>query len=272
MIETLVNVGRGQLGGFDSFISGISHKPKSQHIAVSHSNDVVIVGSGESSEEKIKHHRDGGPLRGGISKLRTIDGWAYLCGGNNSVTRREGPDNWSDISKSIPNPDREDYLHNRFEDIDGFNENDIYCVGTDGQVYHFDGKSWRQQDFPSNIHLYTVCCGQDGFVYISGFQGKTFKGKLNTWEVISGPSTTLPFKDMVWYENKVWCTSDHGVWTIENNKVIEAKLPTSGIRLCQGNLSAADGVLLLAGYGGAAFLENGEWTQLYSPGAFENKR
>jgi len=254
---------RNQLRGHDLFISGVASKPKSQHVAVSHSLEVRVTGSGESISEKIPDRDEGGPLRGGISKLRTIDGWAYLCGGNNSVARREGPDNWRSYSQDIPDPERHDHLHNMFEDIDGFGEDDIYCVGNEGQVFHYNGTVWQQLDFPSNIDLDTVCCGGDGYVYVSGFKGITYKGRMNEWRKISEKVTSLPFKDMVWYENQVWCTNDHSVWLISDDKLEKADLP-EGVGAYAGNLSVGDGVLLLAGYGGAAFLKKNKWTVIYS--------
>lgn len=71
-----------------------------------------------------------------------------------------------------------------FEDIDGFNINDIYCVGGRGDVWHSDGMKWKQTHFPSNLDLYTVCCAGDGYVYISGYGGTTFKGRGDQWKQI----------------------------------------------------------------------------------------
>ncbi len=254
---------RNQLQGHDLFISGVAHKPKPQLVAVSHSLAVRVIGSGESLKETIPDRDDGGPLRGGIRKLRTIDGWVYLCGGNNSLARREGPSVWKNYTVDIPNPERDDDFHNTFEDVDGFDENDIYCVGREGQVFHYDGISWQQRDFPSNQDMRTVCCADDGFVYISGFKGATYKGRDDEWARISGPEIQLPFKDMVWHDDKLWCTNDNGVWVVSDGKLARAELP-DGIGAYAGNLSTGDGVLLLSGYGGAAFLENKKWTVIYS--------
>jgi hypothetical protein len=76
---------------------------------------------------------------------------------------------------------------------------------------------------------------------------------------------SLPFRDMVWYEDKVWCSSDYGVWVIKDDKLASASsLLPDGMSVYAGNLSTADGVLLMAGYGGAAFLEKGVWTKIFS--------
>ena len=253
-----------ELTGFTRLGAGISIQPKPQFVGVSLDGQVYSIGSGEHGvESNFRSFDEGGPSRGGIRKLRTIDGWLYFCGGNNSVGKRLGKNEWFSHSHAIPDPKRTDHRHNTFDDIDGFGEQDIYCVGQEGQVYHYDGKTWKHVPFPSNIDLETVCCAGDGNVYISGKKGMTFKGRGNRWKSIIKDGAYLPFRDMVWYEDRVWCTSDYGVWTIKDDKLASADLP-DGMSAYAGNLSTADGVLLLAGYGGAAFLEKGKWTKIFS--------
>ena len=67
-----------------------------------------------------------------------------------------------------------------------------------GNVWHFDGQTWRRLDFPCDIDLETVVCAGDGQVYISSEQGTTFKGRGARWQRIHEGSMSLPFKDMVW--------------------------------------------------------------------------
>ena len=67
---------------------------------------------------------------------------------------------------------------------------------------------------------------------------------------------------MLWYQDRVWCTSEYGVWWIQDDKVVPADIPGSA-KICAGNLSARDGVLMLAGFNGVAMLENGEWNTLF---------
>jgi hypothetical protein len=258
---------RAEISGFETSYSGVSQKPKVQHVVVTMGGDVYAAGSGDKGiETSMKPYDNGGPSRGGIHKLRTIDGWLYFCGGNNSVGKRTAKGEWFAHTPNVPDPKRTDHRYNSFDDIDGFAEDDLYCVGSEGQVYHFDGHRWQRLAFPSNVDLETVCCAGDGQVYVSGRKGMTFRGRGERWELISpGGNMSLPFRDMVWHEDRVWCTSDYGVWTIHDGKLESAELP-DGIKAYAGNLAAADGVLLLAGYGGAAFLEGGRWTKVFSAG------
>lgn len=256
---------RATLTGFDLPICDAPLKPKPQCVLIA-KRSVFSVGSGMQDIEKdIPPVAKDGSFRGSVTKSRVIDGWLYICGGKNSVSKRTDRSVWQPFSKDISNPGECSWLTNGFHDIDGFSETDIYCAGGEGHVYHYDGRIWRPIAFPTNVQLQSLCCAGDGSVYISGMHGVVFKGRGDKWKRVHKADPAgllLGFHDMVWYDGKVWCTSDYGLWTIENDKLTVADVP-SFVRVRAGHLSTADGVLLVAGRGGAAFLENGEWTRIF---------
>ena len=245
-------------------------KPKPQFVGVG-GPIVYSIGSGEKGfENDIPYFEDGGPFRGAIIKSRCIDGWLYVCGGNNSLGKRLANSDWYSFTKKIPNPKRSDRLSNSFYDVDGFSENEIYVAADTGKVYCFNGTDWQMKTLPTDGNFQSLCCAGDGFVYVSGMHGATYKGRGDQWKCLYKghletdpmPGMLLGFHDMVWYEDRVWCTSDYGLWTIKDDRLEEADVP-GFVHGCMGNLSVADGVLLLAGHGGAAFLENGQWHAIY---------
>lgn len=255
---------RERYRGFEQLISGAARSPQSKHVSVSWAGDVHSIGSGSKGiEPKIANWREGGALRGSVNKLRSIDGWLYFCGGNNSVGKRLGPGEWFSHTQAIADPAREDHLSNDLFDIDGFNERDIYTVGSDGQVFQFDGVRWERVAFPTNVDLINVCCGGDGEVYIADKRGIVYRGRGERWERLGKGGLSASLRDLVWYEGQLWGSNEYGVWTLADEGLERATLP-AGFAAYAGNLSAADGLLLLAGRNGAAMLENGEWTVLYS--------
>jgi hypothetical protein len=252
-----------QMVGFKYLLAGVSKIPKEQFVGVDLNGHVYILGGGDNFiEDDISGWQEKGINRGVISKSRLIDGYLYVTGGGRSVGYRMGKNNWKSLTQGLPFKYDSDWRTAGFDDIDGFTQSDIYCVGGKGDVWHFDGNKWKQIHFPGNLVLYTVCCASDGYVYISGYGGTTFKGRGDQWKQIYKGQMTIPFKDMVWYENKVWCTSDYGLWVIENDTVIEADVDPE-VKVCSGYLSAEAGVLLLGGYNGAAYKENGAWHVLF---------
>ena len=78
--------------------------------------------------------------------------------------------------------------------------------------------------------------------------------------MIHDEEISLYFKDAVWYEDKMWCTNDYGIWVLDNDTFErqEESLPTD-VLVSAGYLAQRDGVLLVGGYAGAAFKKDGEW-------------
>ncbi|WP_341646004.1 WD40/YVTN/BNR-like repeat-containing protein [Thauera sp. SDU_THAU2] len=270
------------LEGWESTIIGAAQKPLNQSVSVEQfavfptmRNRSYVTGSGPAYEDTPIHSAGSKEpnnwRRGGITRLKNIDGWLYACGGGRSFAKRLDKGAWQSFTQDIPQLPgtfSEKLGAEGFEDFDAYGENDIYAVGGHGDVWHFDGKNWRQIPFPSNESLRSVCCGGDGNVYISGYEGITFMGRENRWKKIHDGGISLGFRDMVWHDGKVWCTSDYGLWTITDGRVRPADVPPE-VSACSGHLAVGDGVLLLAGMGGATFMENGQWEPIISFSAME---
>lgn len=260
------------LQNWQAMVIGAAQKPLNQSVTIERTSTYpaldlkcYVTGSGPAYEDKnllpfdLKSRgKNGNFIRGHLAKLKSLDGWLYGCGGRRTLGKRLEKGVWQSFSQNIPTDD--DSLQG-FDDFDGWGENDIYAAGGMGDVWHFNGKAWRQIAFPSNDPLNSVCCAGDGNVYIAGVTG-VYMGREDRWKRIGpSPSLSLPIKDMVWYEDKVWCTNDYGLWTIEKGRIARANVPAE-VSACAGNLSVGDGVLLLAGLYGAVFKEKGQWTTI----------
>lgn len=201
-----------------------------------------------------------------ICTAKTIHNHVYVCGHRGLVACRTAQDKWINLSldpATFPGPPL------TLVDMDGFAPNDLYAVAMEAGVFHFDGSSWRRVPFPSNILLESVCCGEDGVVYVSGQAGTLFAGRGSRWREVHAGSFTLPYTDMIWHDNALWCTSDYGVWTFADNRLERAPVPDE-VYFCSGHLSARDGLLLLGGMNGAAIHDGSRWQVLYfQPEIFE---
>lgn len=260
--------GGQDLKGMHRLKAGVSLQPKEQFVGVSLNDHVYVLGSGDDgfendlkgSNSKELRETKAGPeeyfLRGGIHKLRTIEGQLYGCGLGRTVITRHGKNDWF-YHASLPK-DKSFLDDTGFLDIDGFSSNDVYAAGGHGDVWHYDGNKWKQLAFPSNMTLGTVCCAGDGYVYIGADSGTVYRGRAEKWERIHRGDMTLSYRDMVWHDGKVWATNDHGIWVIENGKVNRADAPDK-VRVCSGHLSVGDGVMLLAGVYGAAMHDGKDW-------------
>lgn len=266
-------IGKATLRGWGRMYCTASTLPAGLFIYVSAEGFVYAVGANTKKSENISDawvnkqalpdYQGGGPGYFGVWRAKMLFGHAWVCGPRGNVARRVGEDKWE--YRGNPFPDTMDIyeLDNQMlMDIDGFSENDMYAVGGPGRVWHYDGQTWSQVAFPTNMHLYTVCCGADGEVYIGAQSGTVFKGRGSRWRQIAAGGLATPFNDMVWFQDRVWATSDNSIWTISNDSMEQPLIPDEVIA-CAGSMSVGDGVLLVAGQGGAAFHNGVLWQSLF---------
>jgi hypothetical protein len=250
-------------------IVSASKIPQEKGVCISSNGKAFISGGGQYDREDIAMAKEG-PRRGAIRRARMIHGMAYAVGAGHTVCRRRGLNDWESLCLNLPlgtpaeHNDEKKSGDMAFEDIDGFSHNDLYAIAGRGVVWHFDGKAWRRIPFPSNMFLESVCCAGDGNVYIGAQSGTLFRGRGDKWEMIYRGHMSLPFKDIVWHANRLWCTSDYGLWTVNSGKLEPVEDLPAEIQVCAGNLSVADGVMLMGGVHGAAFHDGQKWQLIFN--------
>jgi hypothetical protein len=191
-----------------------------------------------------------------------IDGDLYAVSFNRSVAVQVAENEWKNLVSKNDLDVPTDKTIAGFESIDGFNKNDLYAVGGKSDLWHFNGQQWRQIQLPTNIDMFTVCCAGDGYVYLGGTMGTIWYGRDDKWQLLDNPEFTIPYRNMVWYQDRVWCTSDYGLWCIKNQKLFRPSDVPDEVLLCSGSLSVGDGCLLIAGSGGAQLFDGEKWTDL----------
>ncbi len=189
----------------------------------------------------------------------------YVVGLNRSVLRREGPNLWTNLSRDI----QEDSTEIGFEDIDGFDDNDLYAVGFNGDAWHYNGEKWSQLDLPTNISLYSVCCASDGHVYIGGNCHIVIKGRGEKWEVIHKDDSWRSCKQIVDYQGRLLTVDEWGGQIFEIKSDSFATMETDGFDFLAASclcLASGHGMLLVAGTGSAVVYDGQNWHRLFSRG------
>lgn len=256
----------GSLYPFEVGHLGIATQPEPKAIVISSTGEVYSSGSGVNGSEQSPT-KDDNVNRGGVHKTRTFDGWLYACTGNRGLMKRKGPGQWIGLSHNFPLPPlREGSTRLRersgFRDFDGFCATDIYLAGGNGDLWHYNGQDARQIDFPSNVPLVSICCGGDGQVYVAGAIDLLFCGRGDTWKTIETPNLSVHLRQLAWFEDKLWATNDYGIWWVEGNKLVPARIPAEA-KIASGYMSVAHGTLMLAGQNGdVALYRDGVWTTL----------
>lgn len=215
------------------------------------------MGGGKKFPDELIHP-DGWPM---TSRIKCINGYAYSVGGQRCIYKRVDIGKWERFAKLS---ESEHVERVGFRDMDAFTETDMYAVGGHGDVWHYDGSTWKQMGFPSNVQLATVTCAGDGNVYISGEGGSLWVGKKSTWKRIYEGGSSILWNDVLWFDNKLWLASDYQfrIWDGKAMQSVEHKgesIPA------YGHMDARDGLLLVASPHAVWSFDGKEWKTIVAP-------
>lgn len=247
--------------------------PDERFIGIDRGGYAIVLGGDVDAIEEPIPGGPMGPRRGGVRKVKAVDGRLYICTGNRGLARRDGPNNWTSLCSNLlmeDDIDSDAYFDQGFEDFDSFDGREFYCAGTADAWYLQDGR-WERIPLPADRGFRTVCCSGDGWAYIGCEDRTIWRGRHGNWQLFEKPRSffdPIPrFNDMVWFQDRVYCVSDFALWEIIDDECSECPLPEE-VKECCGNLSVADGIMLMAGEYGAAHFDGKEWTVLYRAAEF----
>jgi hypothetical protein len=195
-------------------------------------------------------------------RVKTIDGFAYSVGGGRAIYKRTDIGKWTKIGEGFPQ--KEASSSQGFNDMDAFSASDMYAVGGHGDVWHFDGKAWKQMGFPSNVQLGTVTCAGDGKVYISGEGGSLWVGRESTWKSIYKGSSSILWNDAAWFGGQLWLSSDYQfrVW---NGSELLPVTHNGELVSASGHMDVRDGLLAIASPTHVWTFDGQQWRTIVAP-------
>ncbi len=248
------------LTGYNKPRLGVSVTPLRQALLVARNNDgqvSVMGGGGKFPDEFIDPGKV--PM---TYRVKTIGGYAYSVGGGRSIYKRVDIGKWVKIDQGVPKI--EVSTAQGFNDLDVFSDHDMYAVGGHGDVWHFDGNTWTQMAFPSNMQLATVTCAGDGKVYISGEGGSLWVGQRSTWELLYEGSSSVLWNDVLWFDGRLWLASDYQLRTL-NGRTLAAVEHLGDTVAAYGHMDARDGLLAVASPWSLMTFDGHTWRTIVAP-------
>lgn len=226
----------------------VVRKPAEKLVAVSGDGQVFTYVGGQEGSEKI---RDAFDLRA----CAAIDGYAYACGMNREVFRRAGEGKWT--AMHAPAAEGDDEVAG-FEAIDGFGADDIYAVGWEGELWHWQAGSWTQGPSPVNVVLSGVCCAGDGNVYACGQAGTLLRGRGQDWEVLETEGLMDDFWDLRWFMGRLYVASMSALYELQGDALVPVDFGRDAPDSCY-KLTDAEGVLWSVGQQNICSFDGAAW-------------
>jgi hypothetical protein len=200
-----------------------------------------------------------------LRSIRKIGSHIYVAGMARHVYRRDGRARWVPIDEDVFVPRARRRTAVGFNSIDGFSEKLIYAVGYKGEIWHFNGQKWQEEESPTNVVLNVVRCSPDGEVYICGMAGTIIRGIAGQWESIEQDVTEQDFWGMAVFKRSVYISNYEGVYKIEDKELSRVEMNLKK-PVTTAYLDANDGVLWSVGENHLIFTDDGShWTIVDNP-------
>jgi len=206
----------------------------------------------------------------GITSIKS--GHVYTAEILRGVWKRESENNWSLLNNGIPDLDyygKDEELADAhgFNSIAGFSDNDLYACGGEGDLWHYNGETWKQTNLSTDDELEHICCGDDGLVYITTNANTVIFGKKDQWEVlIKQDVTSETFESIIWYQNKCLINTQYALYEIVDG--IFSKSPLNkGMPNLPSIITAKDNILLTTSrYSGVqneiSYYDGSKWNKI----------
>ena len=220
------------------------------HYSITAASGKPVGNIAENSQPKPQ-----GPRYGAISSVSTAAGKAFAVGLGGMVYRLDNFNGWTRIDDGLPDTFDAKALH-------GFSGEDIYAVGSRGEIWHYDGKQWTKCDSPTNVNLTCVCCAPDGRVYAAGHDGLILSGRASTWKVIEhGATQKKPFWDLEWFAGEIYVSTLSALYRLQSDKLARVQFGEEVVKTCN-QLSATTEVLWSVGEKDVLSFDGKSWTRV----------
>jgi hypothetical protein len=212
--------------------------------------------------ERIDTAGTGRGKYGYLAQIRLIDGQLFICGYRRQVYSRSGR-GWDLISGEMLDK-RPKGPWNGFESIDGFSRNDLYAVGDEGEIWHYDGKNWTQCESPTNCNLADVRCLGDE-VWICGDGGIILRGDKEGWDVVwADEKPSESWWSIEKFGGQIYVAGNSFLGKLQDGKVSPVNVGIKGT-LTTRTLHCKEGILWSIGEQHIASFDGKKWLEHVVP-------
>jgi hypothetical protein len=212
----------------DNSLAGICvvEEPGPKVLSVGVDGEVDVATLPGFSKEQVDPS-DRGPSYSVLLRcVRVIGGRAYAAGMARLFYRREAQGRWVSQDQGLFMPRGKRTRALGIMSIDGTAQGDIYAVGYKGQIWHYDGDAWLQEDSPTNVLLSGVRCASKREVYVCGMAGTILRGTAGQWRALEQDLTTEDFWGIALFKKRVYFANHEGVFRLDGDELTKIDVGT----------------------------------------------
>jgi hypothetical protein len=241
--------------------------------ALSEEGDVeILMRSGTVIEKIIDAGLESDRGIGYLTRIRCVDGDLYACGDQNQVYKRnngqwnhiddgilvsssfEIPAKAKNMRAAILNAVREDSC---LYDIAGQSSNDIYAVGANGCILHYNGRKWSRLKQITAADLYEIHLTESNDLIIVGSKGTVISGNQKSgFKVELRKKYDSDFTSISEHQGELFIGASDGIYKKTDTTLIRLPLNLHDI----SNIESSGNVLWAASSNKILKYENQQWS------------
>lgn len=230
-------------------------------VSIAETGKELVIGDSGIVQNVIATGSHSPMSNGPLTNVNCIAGREiFAVGTARQVYKKVGISEWVRHDQTCKPENPKERARVAFLSIDGFSGADMYAVGWDGQIWHFNGKVWSHLDSPTNMALFSVRCCSNGDVYACGQNGVIIRGRNSNWRIIEHTETKESLRDIEEFGGKLYFCSNNLLYALQDDELVPevADFQVKSF----GKLKASGQVLLSVGLKDAAVFDGHSWQQL----------
>jgi hypothetical protein len=203
----------------------------------------VLVGDANGYRQESIFDGNASPMRRGpMRNMRAIAGSIYAVGMARQIYRRTGDKQWRTQEAGLPGSSVSLKVVG-FNSINGSGDDDLYVVGWGGEIWHYSGLSWLQEESPTNLTLFDICLDSTGEAWVCGQSGIILRGRNKRWDLVEYEGEKPTFRSMTWFKNNLYLADGYGLYVLIGNKLSNVDFGV-GAMVPSSHVHAGDDILL----------------------------
>jgi hypothetical protein len=215
------------------------------------------------------HDVDLRPKAGYLACMKEVDGVLYAAGTQHQFYRYSDQDGaWHEQDAGLYAA-LDGQVDRMLLAIDGHAHDDLYAVGWNGALWHWDGRCWSALDSPTTAQLNAVVCDAAGQVYLAGSCGRLFRGSREAGWTLAGSAAptaggVVVFNAMAMFQGRLYLAGGTELFVYDGTRLAPCVIGLEG-RKTFGQLSACGDALWATGNECVLVFDGNAWVRHAMP-------
>lgn len=233
---------------------GTLDDPPDRFVLLGEEGNVCLLGGGRQDEEQI-----GREVRFPLAGFGSVADQAYAVGMGRQVYLREQSGRWTAQHGQMLSTQPPGAVG--LQTIVGSRADDVFAAGWGGEIWHFDGNRWAQEDSPTNHILGAGTLVSDGGIVFCGRNGTIVSGKKGMWRVLEAGEID-DLWSVVEYRGDLYFSSQTGLYRLSGESLEPVVPELDNARGTYYRLQVVNGHLFSFGERDILIFDGSAWSRV----------